>query len=54
MPRDAVLREVQEELGVRLSGPLGAHSFSRTTEDFELRAWTARSLVRITDELRTT
>jgi 8-oxo-dGTP diphosphatase len=43
MPRDAVLREVQEEVGVRLSGPLGAHSFSRTTEEFELRVWTARS-----------
>jgi 8-oxo-dGTP diphosphatase len=42
-PREAVLREVQEELGVRLSGPLDRHSFSRTTEEFELRAWTART-----------
>ena len=42
-PRDAVVREVQEELGVTLSGPLGQHSFSRTTEEFGLRVWTSRS-----------
>jgi 8-oxo-dGTP diphosphatase len=42
-PRDAVAREVQEELGVRLSRSLGQHSFFRTTDDFELRVWTVRT-----------
>ena len=42
-PTDAVVREVQEELGVTLSGSLGRHSFSRSTEEFELRVWTSRT-----------
>ena len=42
-PTDAVVREVQEELGVTLSGSLGQHSFSRFTEEFELRVWTSRT-----------
>jgi 8-oxo-dGTP diphosphatase len=42
-PTDAVVREVQEELGVTLSGSLGQHSFYRSTEEFELRVWTSRT-----------
>ena len=34
-PGDALVREIQEELGVTLSGPLGEHSFSR-------RPWSSR------------
>jgi 8-oxo-dGTP diphosphatase len=40
-PGDALVREIQEELGVTLSGPLGGHSFSRATEEFEMRVWTS-------------
>jgi 8-oxo-dGTP diphosphatase len=42
-PIDAVVREVQEELGVTLSGSLGQHSFFLATEEFELRVWTCRT-----------
>ena len=41
-PADALVREIQEELGVTLCRPLGAHSFSRATEEFEMRVWTSR------------
>jgi 8-oxo-dGTP diphosphatase len=41
-PGDALVREIQEELGVTLSGPLGEHSFARATEEFEMRVWIAR------------
>jgi mutator protein MutT len=42
-PIDAVVRELQEELGVNLFGPLGQHVFYRSTEQFELRVWTSRT-----------
>jgi len=42
-PTDAIVREVHEELGVTLPGPLGPHSFHRATEEFELRVWTCRT-----------
>jgi 8-oxo-dGTP diphosphatase len=41
-PGDALVREIQEELGVTLSAPLGGHSFFRATEEFEMRVWTYR------------
>ena len=41
-PGDALVREIQEELGVTLSVPLAGHSFSRATDDFEMRVWTSR------------
>ena len=41
-PGDALVREIHEELGVTLSGPLGEHSFCRATEEFEMLVWTPR------------
>lgn len=41
-PGDALVREIQEELGVTLSGPLGEHSHWRASEEFEMRVWTSR------------
>lgn len=41
-PTDALVRELREEVGVTLLEPLGDHSFSRSTEEFRLRVWTAR------------
>lgn len=35
----ALVRELREELGITLIEPLGHHSFSRTTEEFELQVW---------------
>ena len=35
----ALVRELQEELGIALVEPLGHHSFSRSTEEFDLRVW---------------
>jgi 8-oxo-dGTP diphosphatase len=36
----ALVRELREELGITLLEPLGPHSFSRVTEEFEMRVWT--------------
>ena len=41
-PGDALIREIREELGVTLSGPLGEHSYCRATEEFEMLVWTPR------------
>ena len=41
-PGDALVREIQEELGVTLSRPLGEHSHCRATKEFEMRVWTSR------------
>jgi 8-oxo-dGTP diphosphatase len=41
----ALVRELREELGVTLVEPPGHHSFSRTTEEFELRVWTTSQWV---------
>jgi 8-oxo-dGTP pyrophosphatase MutT (NUDIX family) len=41
-PADALAREIHEELGVVLCSPLGGYSFSRATEEFEMRVWTSR------------
>jgi 8-oxo-dGTP diphosphatase len=41
-PEDALVRELQEELGVTLSVPLGGHAFTRATKEFEMRVWTSR------------
>jgi 8-oxo-dGTP diphosphatase len=35
----ALVRELREELGITLMEPLGHHSFSRTTEAFEMWVW---------------
>lgn len=42
-PTDALIREVQEELGVTLSGSLPRHSVARDTEEFQLRVWITRT-----------
>jgi 8-oxo-dGTP diphosphatase len=41
-PTDALVRELREEVGVTLLEPLGDHSFSRSTEEFQMRVWTTR------------
>lgn len=41
-PLQALDRELREELGVTLSESPGRHSFSRVTEDFDMRVWTCR------------
>jgi 8-oxo-dGTP diphosphatase len=38
-PQEALARELREELGITIVEPLGHHSFSRTTEEYELRVW---------------
>jgi 8-oxo-dGTP diphosphatase len=42
-PTGAVVREVQEELGVTLAWSLGRHSFERKTEEFDMWVWTSRT-----------
>jgi 8-oxo-dGTP diphosphatase len=42
IPSDALIRELQEEVGITLSEPLGPPSFYRATEDFEMQVWTSR------------
>jgi 8-oxo-dGTP diphosphatase len=41
-PTEALVRELQEEVGITLSEPLGPPSFYRATEDFEMQIWTSR------------
>jgi 8-oxo-dGTP diphosphatase len=41
-PGEALVRELQEEVGITLSEPLGPPSFYRATEEFEMRVWTSR------------
>jgi 8-oxo-dGTP diphosphatase len=41
-PSEALVRELHEEVGVILTDPLGPHSFSRATEEFEMHVWTSR------------
>jgi 8-oxo-dGTP diphosphatase len=41
-PAAALVRELREELGVTMPDSMGAHSFARATEEFEMLVWTTR------------